>query len=55
MVWVAKKTFIRGAKESDKYAMSREKPAHKVTVDGFYIDVNEVTNKQWIKSKSCGI
>lgn len=47
MVWVGKKTFIRGAKESDKYAMPREKPAHKVTVDGFYIDVNEVTNKQF--------
>lgn len=47
MVWVAKKTFIRGAKASDKFAMPREKPAHQVTVDGFFIDANEVTNKQF--------
>jgi formylglycine-generating enzyme required for sulfatase activity len=49
MVWVAKKTFLMGAKENDKFAMMREKPAHKVTVDGFYIDANEVTNKQFQK------
>jgi len=47
MVWVSKKTFLLGAKNADKYAMPREKPAHKVTVDGFYIDITEVTNKQF--------
>lgn len=47
MVWVAKKTFLMGAKKNDKYAMSREKPAHKVEVDGFFIDTHEVTNKQF--------
>ncbi len=47
MVWVAGKTFLKGAKEGDKYAMHREKPAHNVTVDGFFIDVTEVTNKQY--------
>lgn len=47
MVWVAKKSFLQGAKDSDNYAMSREKPAHWVTVDGFFIDVTEVTNKQF--------
>ncbi|MFK7748589.1 MAG: formylglycine-generating enzyme family protein [Kordia sp.] len=47
MVWVAPKTFLQGAKASDNYAMSREKPAHKVTVDGFFIDATEVTNKQF--------
>lgn len=47
MVWVEGKTFLQGAKEGDKYAMPREKPAHKVTVDGFYIDATEVTNKQF--------
>ncbi|WP_397447730.1 formylglycine-generating enzyme family protein [Polaribacter sp. R77954] len=47
MVWVEGKTFLRGAKEGDKFAMQREKPAHKVTVDGFYIDATEVTNKQY--------
>lgn len=49
MVWVASKTFLMGAKEGDKYAMMREKPAHKVHVDGFFIDVNEVTNQEFRK------
>ncbi|WP_452229661.1 MULTISPECIES: formylglycine-generating enzyme family protein [unclassified Lacinutrix] len=47
MVWVQTKTFLQGAKESDNYAMPREKPAHMVTVDGFYMDITEVTNKQF--------
>ncbi len=47
MVWVETKTFLQGAKASDKYAMHREKPAHEVTVDGFFIDITEVTNKQF--------
>ena len=37
MIWVEGKTFIQGAKISDAYAMPREKPAHKVTVDGFLL------------------
>lgn len=49
MIWVGKKTFLMGAKENDKFAMMREKPAHKVTVDGFYIDEHEVTNAQFQK------
>lgn len=49
MIWVPKKTFIQGAKDTDKYAMPREKPAHKVTVDGFFIDITEVTNLQFKK------
>ncbi|WP_299105220.1 formylglycine-generating enzyme family protein [uncultured Winogradskyella sp.] len=47
MIWVEGKTFLQGAKESDKYAMPREKPAHMVTVDGFFIDITEVTNVQF--------
>ena len=47
MAWVENKTFLQGAKETDKYAMPREKPAHVVTVDGFFIDITEVTNKQF--------
>ena len=47
MIWVQTKTFLQGAKEDDFYAMSREKPSHYVTVDGFFIDVTEVTNKQF--------
>jgi len=47
MVWVEGKTFLQGAKSEDKYAMEREKPAHNVTVDGFFIDITEVTNEQF--------
>ena len=47
MIWVERKTFLQGAKETDKHAMPREKPAHLVTVDGFYMDATEVTNKQY--------
>jgi len=49
MVWVETKTFLKGAKSSDLFAMSREKPAHLVIVDGFFIDATEVTNKQFEK------
>lgn len=47
MIWVESKTFLMGAKPPDQFAMKREKPAHKVSVDGFYIDATEVTNKQF--------
>ena len=47
MVWVKGKTFLQGAKQSDNFAMPREKPAHEVRVDGFFIDATEVTNKQF--------
>jgi len=47
MIWVEGKTFTQGAKASDYYAMHREKPAHTVSVDGFFIDITEVTNKQF--------
>ncbi|MBD0831919.1 formylglycine-generating enzyme family protein [Aestuariibaculum sediminum] len=47
MVWVEAKTFTQGAKPNDKYALPREKPGHTVSVDGFFIDATEVTNKQF--------
>lgn len=47
MVWVPSKTFIQGAKDGDPFAMPREKPGHLVQVDGFFIDVTEVTNAQF--------
>lgn len=28
--------------------MMREKPADEVTVDGFFIDINEVTNEEFV-------
>ena len=47
MFWVNGKTFTQGAKTNDQFAMMREKPAHQVSVDGFFIDITEVTNKQY--------
>lgn len=47
MVWVKGKIFTQGAKAEDTYAMPREKPGHQVAVDGFFIDITEVTNKQF--------
>lgn len=45
MVWVAGGTFSMGA--DNKQASEDEYPKHKVTVDGFWIDVTEVTNAQF--------
>tara|TARA_R110002073_G_scaffold72537_1_gene177150 strand:- start:118820 stop:119929 length:1110 start_codon:yes stop_codon:yes gene_type:complete len=47
MIWVEGKTFNQGAKQDDQFAMKREMPAHQVTVDGFFMDIHEVTNKQF--------
>ena len=47
MVWVKAKTFLQGAKPNDAYAMPKESPAHSVSVDGFFMDITEVTNKQF--------
>ncbi|WP_091903378.1 formylglycine-generating enzyme family protein [Maribacter stanieri] len=47
MVWVSGATFKQGAVSNDKTAMQHEKPAIDVTVDGFFMDVTEVTNAQF--------
>jgi formylglycine-generating enzyme required for sulfatase activity len=49
MVWIEGGTFYQGALENDNHAMFYEKPRHKVKVDGFYMDITEVTNKQFKK------
>lgn len=48
MVWVEGKTFVQGAKPDDPHALPREFPPHEVTVDGFFMDITEVTNKQFL-------
>ncbi len=40
-------TFQIGSDDSDRYAQPDEKPAHKVTITGFWIGVTEVTNAQY--------
>ena len=49
MVWVEGKSYTKGAKQNDDYAMMREKPSHEVYIDGFFIDATEVTNNQFEK------
>tara|TARA_B100001564_G_scaffold359383_1_gene380931 strand:- start:111 stop:1163 length:1053 start_codon:yes stop_codon:yes gene_type:complete len=49
MIWVDSKSYTKGAKNNDPYAMMREKPSHEVYVDGFFIDATEVTNNQFKK------
>ena len=49
MIWVEGKSYTKGAKNEDPYAMMREKPSHQVYVDGFFIDATEVTNDQFQK------
>lgn len=47
MVWIPGGEFIQGAVPNDTIAMDHEKPAHKVRLDGFFMDVTEVTNAQF--------
>ena len=47
MVWIAGNTYERGAIKEDQLARNDEKPKHTVKVDGFWIDITEVTNKQY--------
>ncbi|PKB44784.1 formylglycine-generating enzyme required for sulfatase activity [Cellulophaga sp. RHA19] len=49
MVWIPGGMFVQGAVPQDKMAMQHEKPAHKVAVDGFFMDITEVTNAQFAK------
>ena len=47
MVWIPAGTYLMGA--DNKQALPDEYPKHKVSVDGFWIDVTEVTNAQFAK------
>lgn len=49
MVWVPGNSFTQGAREGDQMALPHEKPAHSVEVDGFFMDITEVTNAQFKK------
>ena len=45
MVWIPGGTFTIGTNDETSYP--QERPAHQVSVDGFWIDETEVTNKQF--------
>ena len=51
MVWIPGGTFARGEdrKVSDYTEYPEERPVHPVTVDGFFIDITEVTNADFLK------
>lgn len=47
MVWIPAGTFVQGAVSHDAMVLPREKPNFKVQLDGFYMDITEVTNFQF--------
>jgi sulfatase modifying factor 1 len=47
MVWIPGGIFEQGAISKDSYALAHEKPSHKVALDGFFMDITEVTNAQF--------
>lgn len=49
MVWIPPGEFVQGALPNDTMAMNHEKPAHRVSVSGFFIDSTEITNAQFKK------
>lgn len=49
MVWIPGGSYYRGAATTDTMTREDEKPRHKVTVDGFWMDIHEVTNAQFKK------
>ncbi len=49
MVWVPGDQFEQGAVLQDTIAMGHEKPSFRVAVDGFFMDITEVTNEKFQK------
>lgn len=47
MVWIPGGRYTMGALDRDQEARPDERPAHEVAVDGFWMDVTEITNKQF--------
>jgi formylglycine-generating enzyme required for sulfatase activity len=47
MVWIPGGEFVMGAADSDVDARSDERPAHRVKLDGFWIDRTLVTNGEF--------
>jgi len=47
MVWIPGGNFTQGARQGDSFALDHEKPAHPVAVDGFFMDITEVTNDEF--------
>jgi formylglycine-generating enzyme required for sulfatase activity len=54
MVYVSASEFLMGSADSDREAISDEKPQHTVYLDAFWIDKTEVTNAQYKKCVQAG-
>ena len=49
MVWIPGGQFNMGALSDDKQARTDERPSHPVQVEGFWMDITEVTNSEFKK------
>lgn len=49
MVWIPGNLLQQGALPTDPFAMKHEHPTHTVAVDGFFMDITEVTNAQFTR------
>jgi len=47
MVWIPGGSYYQGALDNDTLALLHEKPRHLVHLDGFYMDISPVTNKEF--------
>jgi formylglycine-generating enzyme required for sulfatase activity len=47
MVWVPGGELVMGT--DDQRSVPNERPAHRVYVDGFWMDATEVTNAEFVK------
>lgn len=47
MVWIPGALLLQGAVAQDALAMEHERPQHAVAVDGFFMDITEVTNAKY--------
>ena len=47
MVWIPGGILMQGAIASDPFAMEHERPQHIIAVDGFFMDITEVTNAEY--------
>jgi formylglycine-generating enzyme required for sulfatase activity len=56
MVWIGPQSFRMGSPPGESGASADEEPAHRVVLDGFWIDRTEVTNdeyRQCVRAGSC--
>ena len=47
MVWISGGEFTMGT--NDPRSLPNERPAHRVTVEGFWMDIHDVTNAEFAK------